>query len=613
MHLISDKEKTRYMKNNFTYFLKVLVVFSFILAASSCENFNKEDAVAKSLTKAENFLKKYPDSTLNIANKLLASKSFNNLSKKNQLAIFQLKQQAFSNLEKMDSVLALGKKVRLLAAKIPDSIAIAKSLLLVKGDIDFSAQQEIEPYFLGAIATLNKNKMRFDAAKLSSSYGTILCHKGDFVKAQTYLLNSYKELNELDSIRATINVCMNIGSTYSYTKNNKKALEYYTKAYSAAIKVKDSNSICSVLINLGTYYADDVKNHDKALDSYRKASLYLTKKTGAFLKMKIDYNAAVSLFAKGDLVSSEQTFQSMLNDCVSINAYEGVAMASKGLGDLYIKKNQTSKALTYLNRGIHLADSLGMSYEALQMRPSLLTLYKKNNDFRAALQVSEQMKTNNDAILSAEKQNAVNELEIKYQSEKKAAEIVYLKSLSSARQLMLYGLSFFIIVLFFVLRKQKILYKQKQYSYTLLMQQYKAERQERLSELKTEMPEVSNSIEEVTAENKDLYAKLIAYYEKEKPYLNPKLKADDIAKALQVQPRTITAFIKANGYNGFNNFNNKYRIIEVKRQFEDLNCANVKMEVIASNSGFGNKQTFYTAFEEFTGLNPGYYRAEILK
>jgi AraC-like DNA-binding protein len=37
------------------------------------------------------------------------------------------------------------------------------------------------------------------------------------------------------------------------------------------------------------------------------------------------------------------------------------------------------------------------------------------------------------------------------------------------------------------------------------------------------------------------------------------------------------------------------------------------MEDIANNSGFGSRQSFYTAFEEFTGLNPGFYRAEILK
>ena len=144
------------------------------------------------------------------------------------------------------------------------------------------------------------------------------------------------------------------------------------------------------------------------------------------------------------------------------------------------------------------------------------------------------------------------------------------------------------------------------------MQQYKAERKERLKEQTLVLHNTSATVEK-TKENLDIYTKLIAYYEKEKPYLNAKLKAAEVASELQVPQRTIAATIKANGYSSFNHFNNKYRVSEVKRQFENPGCANLKMEVIANQAGFGNKQSFYTAFEEFTGLNPGFYRAEILK
>jgi AraC-like DNA-binding protein len=366
-------------------------------------------------------------------------------------------------------------------------------------------------------------------------------------------------------------------------------------------------------MNIGTFYADDIKDQDKALDYYQRALPYVPKKSGAYLKMKIDYNIAVASFAKGDLLFSERTFQNMLSDCIKNNAYEGVAMASKGLGDLYIKKQQPDKALLYLTRAIHLADSLDMSYEALQMKPSLLVLYKINKNFEAALLVSEQMKTSNDSILSAEKQNAVHELEIKYQTEKKVTEISHLKALSKWRQLIVYGLSFFVIVLFFILRKQMRLYKEKQYSYALLMQQYKAELLERLAEQSEKINLNLNSKVNIPTEELDLFSRLMSYYEKEKPYLNPKYKAVELAKTLEVSQREIAALLKTNGFNGFTNFNNKFRIEEVKRQFEDPKNATLKMEAIANNSGFGSRQSFYTAFEEFTGLNPGFYRAEILK
>jgi tetratricopeptide (TPR) repeat protein/AraC-like DNA-binding protein len=588
----------------------VMLVFAAAISLFSCtkDKSTNFDLWAK---KAEGHLKKHPDSTLFYTQKVLATPSPKEISDAERLELYALRQKAFSGIENMDSVVAVGKKIRVLASEISDSLAIANSLLPVRGEIDFSSQQEMVPYFPGAIRTFQNNNQPFKSARLSASYGTILCHKGDFVKAQTFLLDSYKAFTELDSIRPIINVCMNIGSTYAYTKSTKKSLEYYNIAYEAALKVKDSNAISSVLMNIGTFYADDMKDQDKALDYYQRALPFVPKKSGAYLKMKIDFNIAVASFAKGDLLFSERTFQNMLNDCIKNNAFEGVAMASKGLGDLYIKKNQSDKALLYLTRAIHLADSLEMSYEALQMQPSLLKLYKNTRNFEAALQVSEHMKTSNDSILSAEKQNAVHELEIKYQSEKKASEIIHLKELSNSRQLMLYGLSLFIVILFFVLRKQKILYKEKQYSYTLLMQRYKAERLERLAEHDEVIPESSNT--ETQSENLDLYTKLVKYYEKEKPYLNPKFKAIEVATALHIAQRDIATVLKENGYNGFTNFNNKFRVEEVKRQFENPKNATLKMEVIANDSGFGSRQSFYTAFEEFTGLNPGFYRAEILK
>lgn len=601
--------KTLFMISQKLKYLSVILVLAAAFSLFSCTK-SKPTNFNSWTKKAEEHLKKHPDSTLLITQKILSSPSQKVLSEKEQLVLYALRQKAFAATENMDSVVAVGKKIRVLASEVSDSLAIANSLLPVRGDIDFSSQQEMMDYLPGAIATFNNNKMPFEAARLSSSYGTILCHKGDFVNAQKFLLDSYRVLDKLDSIKPIINVCMNIGNAYSCTKSTKKSLEYYKKAYDAALKVNDSSSITSVLMNIGTFYSDDLKEYDKALDYYDRALQYVSKKSGAFLKMKIDYNVAVASFAKGDLTSSEQTFQSMLADCIKIQAYEGVAMASKGLGNLYVKKQQPDKALFHLKRAIHLADSLQMSYEALQTRPSLLELYKNTNNYQAALQVSEEMKSSNDSILSAEKQNAVHELEIKYQSEKKLTEIAHLKALSKSHQFMLYGLLFFIIVLFFVLRKQMKLYKEKQYSYTLLMQQYKAER---LAEPKEQILDVLNKTEEGKMENIVLYNQLIAYYEKEKPYLNAKLKAAEIAKELQVSQRTITAILKANGYNGFNNLNNKYRVAEVKRQFEDPSCSVLKMEVIASKAGFGNKQSFYTAFEEFTGLNPGFYRDEILK
>jgi transcriptional regulator GlxA family with amidase domain len=110
-----------------------------------------------------------------------------------------------------------------------------------------------------------------------------------------------------------------------------------------------------------------------------------------------------------------------------------------------------------------------------------------------------------------------------------------------------------------------------------------------------------------------LFDSLVVYYENEKPYLDSKLKADVVAKKMGVTQREISNLLKINGFTSFNNFNNKFRVEDVKKCFDDINYKKIKTEVIANHCGFGSKQPFYYAFEEFTWLNPGFYRSEMSK
>lgn len=589
--------------------LPAILVFAGAFCLFSCSK-NRSANIDLWTKKAEEQLKQHPDSTLYYTEKGLRSPFQKTLSVKEQLQLYILRQKAFAATENMDSVVAVGKKIRTLASEVSDSLAIANSLLPVRGDIDFSSQQEMMGYLPGAIATFKKKNMPFESAKLSASYGTILCHKGDFVNAQKFLLDSYRVLDKLDSIKPIINVCMNIGNAYSCTKSTKKSLEYYKKAYDAALKVKDSNSISSVLMNIGTFYSDDLKEYDKALDYYDRALQYVSKKSGAFLKMKIDYNVAVASFAKGDLTSSEQTFQSMLADCIKIQAYEGVAMASKGLGDLYIKKQQPDKALRYLTRAIHLADSLGMYYESLQMQPSLLGLYKSTKKFEAALRVSEHMKISTDSLLSLDKQKALHELEIKYETSKKEQENKHLLQALGYKQktiAILFVLFIFAAGLVVLYRQRSLFLKERNKAYDVLMGKYRLAKAEKIKTLDAKIPVLKESLDD----SETLKNKMQEYFVSQKPYLNPKLKLEDIVLELGVPKKEITQLLKQEyGYN-FNTYVNSFRVEELKQLFSDSAYANFKIESVAEKAGFGSKQSFYNAFETFTGVKPNYYRSQI--
>lgn len=162
--------------------------------------------------------------------------------------------------------------------------------------------------------------------------------------------------------------------------------------------------------------------------------------------------------------------------------------------------------------------------------------------------------------------------------------------------------------------KKNKLHKEKTAAYIILMRKYRDEKikKEQL-EIKSPSTVPLESNQETASEEITLFTKLNEYYLQEKPYLDSKLKIEQVAKQLQVPQRNLITALRAGGYTSFTSFTNKYRIDEVKRLFEDPAFLHYKIEALAFKSGFGAKQSFYNAFEGFTGVKPSYYRTEILK
>lgn len=595
-----------------TFLFASFVLFSMI----SCNQFNEfgSSDFEKLYQIAQKNLVKEPDSTIIKTQKLIELAKENNWKDSKLIKIYELRQEAFARTKNMDSVLLNGEKIREIALEISDSLAVAKSLVLVKGDIDFSAQQKIAPFFSGAIRTFKKNDMKYEQAKLSASYGTILCHKGDFLNGQKYLIDALKLFNDMDSLKSTISVYLNIGTAYSYSNSPKKAIYFYNKAYEMASKFNNQELLPSILMNIGTEYNNHFKKPDQALIYFNKALNAIPKGSAYYLKMKIDYNIAVAYELKRDYPKAINTYQLMLDSCSKLNEPEAIAMASVGIANIYYKTQKYKLAEFHISNAIRLADSLEMNYDLLNMLPTLLAVHEKNQNYRSALQVSGQIKVLNDSLLSVQKQTEIHEIEAKYDSAKKNIEISNLKKISTFQKLAVAGLSFFLILVFLLLRHRNKLFKEKLVAYNFLMKKYKEGKKARLSlQSNTNTAKIPSVEGDDTDEMKNLYLGLQELYESKKSFLDPKLKSQTIAKKLHVSPRAITAVLKNNGFSGFNNFSNKYRVEEVKAKFEDPSYSHLKMEFIASESGFGSKQSFYSAFEEFTGVNPGFYRSEIMK
>ncbi|HEX8638643.1 MAG TPA: AraC family transcriptional regulator, partial [Pyrinomonadaceae bacterium] len=105
-------------------------------------------------------------------------------------------------------------------------------------------------------------------------------------------------------------------------------------------------------------------------------------------------------------------------------------------------------------------------------------------------------------------------------------------------------------------------------------------------------------------ELENLKAKLQKLMTAEKPYLNPQLTLNDLAKELGVNSAVLSYAINSGFGVNFNDFINEYRIGEVKTRLQNGAAKNLTLLAIALDSGFNSKATFNRAFKKITGVSP---------
>ena len=546
------------------------------------------------------------------ANKLLDISSKKPIDDDTQLSIYKLKQRAFLNLRLMDSVYITGQKIRLVASRIPDSLAIAETLLNLLGNTDYQYLKEAKAYMPGAIRTFGNANKEYERGIICELYGNVMNEEGDYKKSQNYYLKALKIFESKDSTYAMCRVNNELGINFACLKIIDKSNYYYRKALRIAEIRKDSFQRSSVLQNFGINFKKS--NPIKAIELYNQALDLMPKKVDDMERLRLNYNIANIYFEQNKFDEAEVIYKRVLDVTTHKKYQDGIVMSNFALGNLFAKKRQYAISESYFLATLKILEKTNQKNLILMTLPTLIEVYENSGDYKKAYYYSNQLNKLKDSLLTIEKTKSILDLEKKYQTEKKDLEIINLEKLSSLRYKIIFTLLISLLIVLYLLRQRNKLYHENKNAYAVLIKKYKDENESRNSKIITEKPSGTKSNNELTDETSDeLYSRLLVFYETEKPYLDSNLKVEYIAKQMKVTKREIAFLIKKYGFSSFNNFNNKFRVEEVKKCFDDMKYKQIKTQAIASQCGFGSKQPFYNAFEEFTGLNPGFYRDEITK
>lgn len=137
---------------------------------------------------------------------------------------------------------------------------------------------------------------------------------------------------------------------------------------------------------------------------------------------------------------------------------------------------------------------------------------------------------------------------------------------------------------------------------------YKALTQPQVFNRSIEDPGAQKKLTLSEAVKQKYLARLNAFMEDEKPYMDPEISLPELAEKVTIPSRSLSEIINNSIGLNFYDFINSYRVEESKRL---LSVPSEKYKTVLEvlyEVGFNSKSTFNNAFKKFTGLTPSEYK-----
>ena len=275
-----------------------------------------------------------------------------------------------------------------------------------------------------------------DSLKLANALyqmGVIYNYQGDFKKSlETYLriLKIYESEKDPFMIATTLN---SIGIIYKDLQQYDQAIEKYNEALILFDSLSSSIDIADCLHNLGNAYAMQ-KEYQKALSYYEKSlkidedlsnewgiAYQLESISGVYIELG-KYSQALS-YGMRSLEIREQ-----------LNQKKELASSLNKVGEIYQRLGENNKAIAYFEQSLSLADSMNLRPGIKDAYQNLSSVYGELSDYRRAYEYHKMFSIEKDSLFLGEMIKQINELNAKFESDKKEKEIQLLNQSKEIQQ-----------------------------------------------------------------------------------------------------------------------------------------------------------------------------------
>ncbi len=294
----------------------------------------------------------------------------------------------------------------------------------IQGDVEASLSfiAKIETYALQASDTI----LLINSQLLTAEY---YWRKGDYRKAIEFALEAVEYASGNERFKEEEGRgYQTAGTIHLYLLNADEALNYYREAIKIYQKTNQFTSLAGTLNNTGVVYMDaaDEEDNPAFLDSALHYFQMVVEMEGQALpravRSAVGNMGAISVIKEDWLAADRynKKWEALEADSPSPRAR---SMNYGTIGLTHMRQGRLDQANNYLTEGLKISEELGSKYEMQEYYLYLSELMELTRDYESALSYSKKGWALKDSIYNIEKVEAINELEAKYQNEKKQREI----------------------------------------------------------------------------------------------------------------------------------------------------------------------------------------------
>ena len=264
---------------------------------------------------------------------------------------------------------------------------------------------------------------------LENNLGTLYLKTGAYHKAITHLLTALDIKKRTKNLKGAGSTLLNLGEVELRLDNLDKAQKYYLESLKIREQIKDTAGIASCYIDLGILEKRKA-NYDKAYKYYQNV-LDLCQnnfRQSDRYKLIALENTGELKVVQGEPDMALPYFTEALSIANNINSLYDVSYCENEIAKIKLENNQLNAALKLAQNSYNTAKKIN-NLENLEQSTLLLSqIYERLGPSKKALNLLKEYQIYKDSLFDVSKVKQIQELESKYQTQQKEAQILKLSN-----------------------------------------------------------------------------------------------------------------------------------------------------------------------------------------